>query len=256
MWAEVLFPGPQLAMPISVDEIPERVIHTIAAWRGVEGLRRWTELQSCFADANRRHHFVWSLERHLDGLGYPSHSVRDLAICKAAVEAVTELTRIEIAIYHPNGQFRLRGPVIGVAGHGRQHPEDPWLSVEMEFFIHETFHAGIADSTGVVRPLWSPGPRSLLTLDPKTGMRSLTLGLVLPLLWMRQPAPSDGVTLSGARLLGCAGATIGARNPTRVWNELREDLDALVRVRALGGYSWHPDAPWSLQGQCTLRPPV
>ena len=52
-WAEILYPGKQLGLRLSVQDLPERIVHAVREWKHWQGLRHWAALQLPFTDAGR-----------------------------------------------------------------------------------------------------------------------------------------------------------------------------------------------------------
>lgn len=254
-WAEVLYPGKQLGLRLSVQDLPERIVHAVREWKHWQGLRHWAALQLLFSDAGRTGRIRWTLESHLDALGYADRTRRDPRLRATVAAEVEALTRMELAIYHPDGTVRLRGPVLAVTQRGEAMRGSEWTLEGMELVIHPILYEGVRRSTGEIGRLWAPAPLELARIDHVRHPNALALGLILPIRWRWDLNEQlDHITLTGAKLLEAAGIEIKHQKPNRAWLTLQQNLEALQRVGGVGHFEWE-SAPWSLLGRCKLYQP-
>ncbi len=253
-WAEIIYPGKQLGLRLSVQDLPERIVHAVREWKHWQGLRHWAALQLLFTDAGRTGRIRWTLEAHLDALGYGERSRRDPKVRATVAAEVEALTRMEIAIYHPDGTVRLRGPVLAVTQRGEAMRGSQWALEGLELVIHPVLYEGVRKSSGEIGRLWAPAPLELARIDHVRHPHALALGLILPIRWRWDlTEETDHVMLTGAKLLEAAGIELKSHHPSRAWNTLRENLDELARVGGLGRYEWQsPGETWTLLGRCRL----
>jgi hypothetical protein len=255
-WAEIIYPGKQLGLRLSVQDLPERIIHAVREWKHWQGLRHWAALQLLFTDAGRTGRIRWTLEAHLDALGYGDRSRRDTKVRTTVAAEVEALTRMEIAIYHPDGTVRLRGPVLAVTQRGEAMRGSQWALEGLELVIHPVLYEGVRKSSGEIGRLWAPAPMELARIDHVRHPHALALGLILPIRWRWDlNDENDHVILTGAKLMEAAGIELKSHHPSRAWNTLRENLEELTRVGGLGRYEWLPGEEWSLHGRCRLVQP-
>lgn len=254
-WAEILYPGKQLGLRLSVQDLPERIVHAVREWKHWQGLRHWAALQLLFTDAGRTGRIRWRLEDHLAALGYADRSRRDPKVRSTVAAEVEALTRMELAIYHPDGTVRLRGPVLAVMQRGEAMQGSEWALEGMELVIHPVLYEGVRKASGEIGRLWAPAPMELARIDHIRQPHALALGLILPIRWRWSLSEEvDHVTLTGAKLLEAAGIDVRGR-PGKAWTTLRQSLDALQRVGGLGRYEWEGAHPWTLEGRCWLYQP-
>jgi hypothetical protein len=254
-WAEVLYPGKQLGLRLSVQDLPERIVHAVREWKHWQGLRHWAALQLLFSDAGRTGRIRWTLESHLDALGYADRTRRDPNLRSTVASEVEALTRMELAIYHPDGTVRLRGPVLAVTQRGESMRGSEWTLEGMELVIHPILYEGVRRSTGEIGRLWAPAPLELARIDHVRHPHALALGLILPIRWRWDlNEQTDHITLTGAKLLEAAGIEIKHQKPSRAWLALQQNLEALQRVDGVGHFEWE-SAPWTLLGRCRLYQP-
>lgn len=256
-WAEIIYPGKQLGLRLSVQDLPERIVHAVREWKHWHGLRHWAALQLLFTDAGRTGRIRWTLEAHLDALGYADRSRRDPRVRSTVATEVEALTRMEIAIYHPDGTVRLRGPVLAVTQRGEAMRGSEWALEGLELVIHPVLYEGVRKSSGDIGRLWAPAPMELARIDHVRHPHALALGLILPIRWRWDlTEETDHVLLTGAKLLEAAGIELRSHHPGRAWNTLHENLDELQRVGGLGRYEWQtPGEAWALHGRCRLYQP-
>ena len=256
-WAEIIYPGKQLGLRLSVQDLPERIVHAVREWKHWQGLRHWAALQLLFTDAGRTGRIRWTLDAHMLALGYGDRSRRDPKVRATVAAEVEALTRMEIAIYHPDGTVRLRGPVLAVTQRGEAMRGSEWALEGLELVIHPVLYEGVRKSSGEIGRLWAPAPMELARIDHVRHPHALALGLILPIRWRWDlTEETDHVLLTGAKLLEAAGIELKAHHPSRAWATLRENLDELERVGGLGRYEWQtPGEAWSLLGRCRLFQP-
>jgi len=255
-WAEILHPGKQLGLRLDVHELPERIVHAIKTWRSWQGLRHWAALQCLFTEAGRTGRIRWSLEHHLDALGYAYRSRRTPELRAMVAAEVEALTRMEIAVYHPDGTLRLRGPVLAVIQRGEARRGSEWALEGLELVIHPALYEGVRRADGSIGRLWAPAPSELATIDHARFPHALALGLILPIRWRWDTADGrDSLTLTGQKLLDTAGIPISPNDPARAWAALDRNLTELQRVGGLGHAAWTPNEARTLTSRCQLYPP-
>jgi DNA-binding XRE family transcriptional regulator len=256
-WAEIIYPGKQLGLRLSVQDLPERIVHAIREWKHWQGLRHWAALQLLFTDAGRTGRIRWTLDAHLDALGYGKRSRRDAKVRSTVAAEVEALTRMEIAIYHSDGTVRLRGPVLAVTQRGEAMRGSEWALEGLELVIHPVLYEGVRKASGEIGRLWAPAPMELARIDHVRHPHALALGLIFPIRWRWDLSEDiDNVLLTGAKLLEAAGIELKVNHNDRAWNTLRENLEELERVGGLGRFEWlDAEDAWTLQGRCKLYQP-
>ncbi|HNQ08645.1 MAG TPA: helix-turn-helix transcriptional regulator, partial [Tetrasphaera sp.] len=255
-WAEIIYPGKQLGLRLNVQDLPERIVHAVREWKHWQGLRHWAALQLLFTDAGRTGRIRWTLESHLEALGYGDRSRRDPKVRAMVASEVEALTRMEIAIYHPDGTVRLRGPVLAVTQRGEAMRGSEWRLEGLELVIHPVLYDGVRKSSGEIGRLWAPAPVELARIDHVRFPYAIALGLILPIRWRWDLTEDmDYIVLSGAKLMEAAGIKIQQQHPRRAWEALEENLEELKQVGGLGRYEWEEGPPWSLSGRCRLYQP-
>ena len=255
-WAEILYPGKQLGLRLSVQDLPERIVHAVREWKHWQGLRHWAALQLLFTDAGRTGRIRWRLEDHLAALGYADRSRRDPKVRMTVAAEVEALTRMELAIYHPDGTVRLRGPVLAVTQRGEAMQGSEWALEGMELVIHPVLYEGVRKASGEVGRLWAPAPMELARIDHIRLPHALALGLILPIRWRWALSDEVGyIILTGAKMLEAAGIEVRNQRPGRAWTTLRQSLAALQAVGGLGRFEWEGANAWTLTGRCRLYQP-
>lgn len=255
-WAEIIHPDKQLGLKLDVRDIPERIVHAIKAWRSWQGLRHWAALQCLFTEAGRTGRIRWTLENHLDALGYADRSRRTPEVRATVAAEVEALTRMEIAVYHPDGTLRLRGPVLAVTQRGEALRGSEWALEGLELMIHPALYEGVRRADGSIGRLWAPAPTELATIDHARFPYALALGLILPIRWRWDTADGkDHLTLTGQKLLDTAAIVVSRHDPGRAWAALERNLAELQRLGGLGHARWNPGEARTPAGRCHLFPP-
>lgn len=255
-WAEILHPSKQLGLKLDVQDLPERIVHAIKAWRSWQGLRHWAAMQCLFTEAGRTGRIRWTLENHLDALGYADRSRRTPELRATVAAEVEALTRMEIAVYHADGTLRLRGPVLAVTQRGEALRGSKWTLEGLELVIHPALYEGVRRADGSIGRLWAPAPTELATIDHARFPYALALGLILPIRWRWDTADGrDHLTLSGQKLLETAAIVVSPHDPGRAWATLDRNLTELQRLGGLGHTRWNPGEARTPLGRCHLFPP-
>lgn len=258
-WAEVLYPGQQLGLRLDVRELPERLIEAIRTWRSWAGLRHWAALQGLFTAVGYGGRVRWTLDGHLDALGCDEPRRRDPAVRAGAAAEVAAFCKLEVAVYHPDGTLRMRGPLLVVIQQWEARQGEAWTLEGLDLILHPILYEGIRQADGMLRRLWAPAPVGLARIDPARHPHALLLGLVLPIRGRWDDPAAPPLALTGAQLLAAAGL---AANPHagpgegRVWAALDRTLAALQRAGGVGAVAWDPGAENTPGGLCRLSPPV
>jgi hypothetical protein len=252
----------QLLMPRDGPEGLQRAtIEVLRQWRGWEGVRHWAALQRLWSvEGGRTGAVRWTLAAHLAALGYADRARRDAAVRRRVAREVELLTRLELAVYAPDGALRARLPMLAATAKYDAIRHDPvegetWTLEGMELRVNEWLYHGVRDpKTGALGTAWYPAPIELAQIDHVRFPYALVLGLVLPMRWRWDLGTRDHCALSGASLLATAGIKLPKGKPGRAWATLRRNLDELQRRGGLGRYEWNGE-PWTLAAVCRLYPP-
>ena len=255
-WAEILHPNQQLSFRLDVRDLPVELVQAIQTWRSWQGLRHWAALQCLFTDAGRTGRVRWTLDGHLTALGYGDRTRRDPAVRNIVAAEVEAITRMQVAVYHPDGTERARGPVLAVTQRGEALRGSEWTLEGLELMIHPALYEGVRQSNGAIGRSWVPAPVELARIDHARHPYALALGLILPIRWRWDTADGrDHIALTGERLLATAGIPRTPTNPARAWATLARNLEALHRIGGLGTAEWTAGEENTLDGVCRLYPP-
>ncbi|MDP3278743.1 MAG: hypothetical protein Q8Q09_26365 [Deltaproteobacteria bacterium] len=240
----------------SAGNLQDAVIRTLQQWQGAEGIRHWAVMQRLLSvEGGRTGSVRWSLEAHLNALGYAERNRRDPEVRKRVAAQVEMLTRLELAVYAPDGKLRARAPLITAttkydALHGSE-----WSLEGMELRVNSWLYRGVRNpETGELGTAWYPAPVELAQIDHSKFPYAIVLGLILPMRWRWDLGRQDYCILKGASLLSAAGIRYSKHDPKRSWDTLRNNLDELQTRGGLGHYEWD-ESPWTLDGACRLYPP-
>jgi DNA-binding XRE family transcriptional regulator len=252
--------GAQLSLPLDGDP-QEQLVNTIREWRGWEGLRHWTALQKQFSvQGKRQGSVVWSLDAHLESMGYSERSKRDPEVRKRAAREVELFTRLELAVYDKRGnQERVRMPVIQAEGKRDTRSGDDWVMQGMVFRINEALYNGVRDpNTGRLGKNWYPAPVGLAAVDHARHPHTYALGLILPIRWRwAWKDGKDHLKLNGGKLLQLSGIQYSKRKSGESWAKLERDLTELRRINGIGHWEWESTTlRHTLNGTVSLYPPA
>lgn len=258
--AEILAPdgrAVQLALVLdSTGGLHQATIETLRQWRGWEGVRHWAALQRLFSvEGGRSGSVRWTLDAHLDALGYADRARRDPEVRRRVASEVELLTKLELAVYAPNGRLRARQPLMTVGTKYDALHGSSWALEGMELRVNEWLYHGVRDpKTGELGSDWHPAPIELAQIDHVRFPYAIVLGLILPIRWRWDLGQQPYCALTGATLLATAGIKLSQAKPARAWDTLRRNLEELQRRGGLDRYEWSGKA-WSLEAVCHLYPP-
>jgi hypothetical protein len=258
--AEILAPdGGSVQLTFSLDGeggLHKATIETLRQWRGWEGVRHWAALQRLFSvEGGRSGSVRWTLDAHLDAVGYADRARRDPRVRKRVASEVELMTKLELAVYAPDGRLRARQPLIAVGTKYDALQGSEWALEGMELRVNDWLYSGVRDpKTGELGSDWHPAPAELAQIDHARFPYAIVLGLILPIRWRWDLGKRDHCALSGATLLATAGIKYNPHNSGRSWDTLRRNLDELRSRDGLGRYEWDGE-PWTLNTVCRLYPP-
>ena len=171
-------------------------------------------------------------------------------------DEVELLTRLELTVYHRNGELRMRGPLFSTTLRAERTSGSRWALEGLELAVHPALYEGVRSPGGALGNLWAPAPADLARIDHARHPYALALGLILPIRWRWDLAKGrECVTLTGQGLLETAGIKFDPNKPGRAWTSLERDLIELQRVEGLGEVRWEPGGERTLAGRCHLFPP-
>jgi hypothetical protein len=247
---ELHLPGQQviqLLLPLEGESLSEAFTNAIRQWRSFIGLRHWAALQRLLSiEGGRSGRVRWKLEDHLDALGLSKRWREDPERRQAVATEVDLLTKMELAVYAPNGELRLRAPILSPTAKIDAKIEGPdgqkrWSLEGMELQINPLLYEGVRDRvTGKLGKHWHPAPAELAKIDHVRFPHAIALGLVLPIRWRWVWAENgqDHLTLEAAKLLHLAGISWIRGRPGRAWDTLDRTLEELQRIGELGHVEW------------------
>jgi len=257
---EIIRPGPvQLALPLDLDDGLHEA--TIKALRKKEvggwyGLRTWAALLRLLSVEGGRGPVVWTMDRHIEALGYEPSVGRRLCVRERVERTINALTALELAVYDTSGGLRERAPLVVVYSRKERQTRGRWRLEEARIGVNPLLYSGVRriaanGDPGRLGSNWYPAPVELAKVNHNLHPYALSLGLLLPIRWHLAMAEGrDALRYKGSSLLRLAG--IPAKRDGR-WEALRRDLDELNRIGLLGNYRWDSD-PWSNAGICILEP--
>jgi len=252
--------GPGLCVQLALDlgeTTPEAVTVNLRKWRGPMGLRHWAALQRLWSvEGSRSGEVLWTLDAHLEALGYATPERTRLELRQRVAEEVRLLTRLELAVYDRDEKLRERRPlVIRVSETDKREADGAWLTSAMRLQINPLLYEGVRTREGALGTNWFPAPAELARVDHRRHPYVTALGLLLPVRWRREWANNgrDCVALKGRNLLDLAGIPHHPRKPGLAWKSLADTLEKLRDVRSVGHWEWEGGEP-ALGAVCRIYP--
>jgi hypothetical protein len=257
---EILAPNgksAQLLLPYDSNEtIHDAIIRTLREWQDVEAVRQWYAMLCLFSvHGGRSGSARWTIDIHMDILGYAQRTRENPEARKRIAQHVQLLTKLEIAIYAPNGTLRARQPLIAVGTKYDRLNGSEWQLEGMELRINPFLYSGVRNpKTGEIGKDWFPASIELARVNPGQYPHAIGLGIILAIRWRWNWRDGlDHLSLTGTKLLEAAGIAFSRTDPGKTWNTLRNTIEELQRRDGLGRIEWDGE-PWSLVGTCRLYP--
>jgi len=273
---ELLAPGAgiQMLLPMDGIDLHEATIKALHELAGNSGLRNWAALKSLFSvEGQRTGQLRWTLDSHMDALGYKNKRTREDPKMRARIAREVELlTRLELAVYDKKGRVRERRPILLATRFLDVKDErGRWLVEEIDiqvnpslllggresfgFQINPWLYSGVRDfDTGKMGQNWFPAPVELAHIDHERHPYAIALGLLLPIRWRLKLADKKNhLRISGEKLLALAGVKFNSRYASRTWDRVHKDMEVLKAKGGLGRYEWEGE-PWTPKGICILHP--
>lgn len=270
--------GMQLALPFDGEVPHEGVVLRLREMHGAQGakyIRHWAALNVLWSIQGARQGWVrWTLDEHLDVLGYKADTRQD-PVKRAEVAAeVEQLTRLELVRLDESGTRRYEAPLIHVGARERERDGSGWRLDGMILRANELVYGGVRDAdSGQLGRNWIGVPADLAKVDHVRHPYAHALGLVIPMRarWRigeeeearrRQltlnsdrsalvPEYPEGIVeMSGDKLLKWF-VPHSTRTP-RAMGGMRRDIEALVDIEVFDPVEWRGE-PWSLAGIIRFR---
>lgn len=246
----------QLQLPLPHEGLHANTITALRNIRGAKGLRHWCALQRLLSiEGGRRGWVRWSLDQHLEAMGYESRIRRDPDQRRKIADEVAALTELELVAYSDDNQERHRAPLLLIGNRFERLQEAEWQLEGMELRINDLLYSGVRDpETGKLGGNWLPVPIELAQVDHVRHPYAHALGLLIAIrmrwdLWDGK----DHVSLKARTLLNVAGITFNARRPSTTWQRLERELSVLCDVGLLA-HCVMPAQPWDLEQSFILYP--
>jgi hypothetical protein len=252
---ELLLPGTatQLALPLPMEGLSASAVALLRELRGAKGLRHWCALQRLLSVEGGRQGWVrWTLDEHLEAMGYNATTREDPTKRAEAAAEVEELTKLELVVYDKANTARSRAPLLTVGGRFERIAGAKWALEGMELKINELLYRGVRTPGGTVGTNWMPAPVELAKLDHARHPYAHGLGMLLAIRMRWDIGDGRALRLTGRKLLDLAGIPYAERRAVEAWRKLKRELDALTKVELLT-YRWDA-APWTLAGVCEVAP--
>jgi len=228
----------QLRLPLDGASPSEEVIRAIKSIARAEGVRSWAALLRLLSIEGGRAGWVrWTVDAHLEALGYTPSERRRLRTRDRMARMVETFTELELAVT-VGGRERERRPLMLVGGRFERLQGSRWRLDGMELQINPLLYRGVRDlETGKLGRNWYPTVPEVAKLDHIRYAPALMLGLLLPIRWRWDVGERDHLPLRGDNLLDLAGIVYRQHKPGEAWNKLERNLDKLVEIDALGRWT-------------------
>ena len=248
---ELRLPGKSVQLTLDGIALNEALVGALRGVLGPKGLQHWAGFQAQLSEQGGTGRLVWSLDRHLEVMGYrkPKPATRKDAAAEAEL-----FTAMELAVYDKNGVERQRAPLFHKVGSVDRLEDGDWVTARIELRINEAVYGGVRDfKTGKLGANWYPVPPALERLNHRRFPAALGLGHILAFRF-RFAWGEDGRTwikLSGRNALRLGGIKHRKRDD-RPWRQLQRSLDELVRIDQLERWGWSRE-PETLDGMIELH---
>ena len=243
---ELVAPGKdRVRLTLARDLLHDDFVEQLRRWWGWEGLRHWAALQRLFSvEGGRRGTVRWTLNDHLDAMGYNERSIFNPAVRARAAETVEAMTRIELAVYNQDGTLRMRRPILLKGGTYERLVDSRWELDGLELCINELLYEGVRRPSGRLGRDWFPVPTNLARLDHSIHPHALALGLLIPIrLRWRLGDDYRDLVISGEKLLRMGGIRWDPRRRSLAWEKLASSLEKLRSIRVIDSWEWQNGAP-------------
>jgi hypothetical protein len=252
---ELMLPGTatQLALPIPMEGLSATAIALLREIRGAKGLRHWCALQRLLSvEGGRRGWVRWTLDEHLEAMGYHASTRADPERRAEAAAEVEVLTKLELVVYDKANTARHRAPLLTVGNRFERIAASKWALEGMELRINELLYGGVRTTSGELGTNWMPVPVELAKLDHVRNPYAHALGMLLAIRLRWDIGDGRALRVTGGKLLELAGIRYTDRRAADAWSKLKRTLDALVGVELLT-YRWDAE-PWTLDTLCRISP--
>lgn len=226
----------QLQLPMPHEGLHANTITALRNIRGAKGLRHWCAIQRLLSVEGARQGWVrWSLDQHMEAMGYEERMRRDPAKRSEIAEEVEALTELELVAYAENNQERHRAPLLLVGNRFEHLKGAAWALEGMELRINDLLYGGVRDSqTGKLGTNWLPVPIELAQQDHVRHPYAHALGLLVSIrmrwdLW----GGRDHLLVKSRTLLTVAGIPYDHKRPGRAWSRLTRELELLCSIGLL-----------------------
>ena len=207
-----------------------------------EGLRHWTALLRLWSvEGGRTGRVTWTLDEHLDALGYSKKVKRNPKRRDEIAQLIESIARMELVLFGPDGKERMRAPLILVhAARDIKTEEGEWRLEGLVLQTNETLYSGIRDlKTGKLGNNYWPVPPALAQINHVRYPYAIPMGLLLAIRWRwAMNKGQNYIALKGENLIRLAGASINPRNATRTLHTLEHNLEELQNKNIVGAWEW------------------
>ena len=251
--AELLLPGRSVQLSLDMP-LGEALPVGLREALGPKGLQHWAGFQAQLSEQGGTGRLVWSLDRHLEVMGYTAGRRRNPKTRREAAAEAELFTALELAVYDKDGVERHRRPLFHKTNTVDKLEDGDWVTSRIELQINEAVYGGVRDfKTGKLGSNWYPVPPALARISHSRYAPALGLGSMLPirfrLAWKENER--TWLRLSGRNALQM-GAIKYRKRDDRAWRQLERNLDELVNRELLERWKWTRN-PETLDGMIELH---
>lgn len=253
----------QVAVPLSEDGLPLGTADALEQICGPEGLRHWVAMLTMLTSDGMDGRLRWSLDRHLEVVGYSPESRRNPELRQRVATIVEDFTRLELVVYDNDGKERDRGPLFHVDRSREPIAEEDGGLEGLFLRINPGLYDGVYQGepgSGRRGQYWWPAPADLAKIDHVRFPAAYSLGLKLShrLRWTlgnEREALKIG-TEGLIRAMGCVEAPPSADTEARkeILFRLERTLEELLRIGIMGRIEWVDGAPGAWGSMARIYP--
>ena len=220
----------QLSLDLPGGGLNAAVVSALTAALGPYGVRHWAAFQNQLTEQGRTGRMRWTVERHLEQMGYSPASGGYTERRAEAAETANLIAGLELAVYD-GPRLRHRRRLFTVLNETDELTErNSWELRALDLEINSAIYTGVRRNTGRIGGNWYPAPPALARINHRRHGPALAIGAQLPNRFRRawREDRRGHVDLSGRNLLQMGAIPFKRNKPGRAWDRLERNLDELV----------------------------